>query len=973
MKKVKWLWIILISAITFYGCNQSKYQVKTTIDKNGYSYESVTNDPLGVRVYTLKNGLKVYFTVVKDAPRIQTLISVRAGSIEDPVETTGLAHYFEHMLFKGTSNFGTTDWSKENVILSQISDLFEKKRQATDSVEKAKIYKQIDKLSIEASKYAIPNEYDKLMNAIGGQGTNAFTNPMATTYMEDIPSNEIDRWLKLQYERFNHFALRLFHTELETVYEEFNMSQDQDGNRAYESLMSGLFPTFPLGRSVLGLPEHLKNPSMVNIMNFFKTYYVPNNMAVIMSGDFDMDQTIPKIDSTFGQLAAKPFEKPVYKSEEPIDAPVTREVFGPDADFLQMGFRFRGDSSDDKKYVTLIDNMLNNAAAGLIDLDLVQQQKVLRAGSYPDFYKEYGIHNFYGNPREGQSLEEVKNLLLGELDKIKKGDFEDWLMKAVVNDLRLQFVRSQERYQSRAFTLVTAFMKEGTRLQDVKFLDDLDKITKEDLVKFANENYRDNYVVVYKRKGEAKNIVKMPKPVITPIDINRTEQSAFYTSFVSEKPARIQPVFIDYQKEMQKKELKPGIDLYYIPNKTNELFSLMYVIDMGKSHNKKLALGVGYLPYVGTDKYTPAQLQQEFFKLGVRFSVNTGEERSYVSLTGLNTSLDQGAGLLEHLLTHAKGDTSSYKKYVDGIVKERANNKLNKDFILYVALSNYGQYGKNSAFTDIIQEKEMRTINPDELTGLVKDLGSYKHRIVYYGNSDINTASGIITARHPLPEKAADIPKPLMYAEAPVNSKEVYFIGYDMVQSNFLWLEKIGRFDAAILPYVQMYNEYYSTIVFQEIREARGMAYSAGSWISSPDKKDRSFFKEGYAATQADKFTEASSTLLGLMNNMKEDQLRFGLAKESILNGIETGRITKTSIFWNFLNNQDLGIDHDNRKEIYEKVQSFTIDDLKKYFDDHKSGNYTLLVIGKKGSVDEKAMKKLGTYKELSLEEIFNY
>lgn len=692
-----------------------------------------------------------------------------------------------------------------------------------------------------------------------------------------------------------------------------------------------------------------------------------------MSGDLDMDKTIQMIDKTFGQFKTKPFAAILQPKEEPIKSPVTKEVFGPDAESLNLAFRFNGDSTADKKYVTLIDMILNNSVAGLIDLNLVQQQKILRGGSYPQFFVDYGMHTFWGNPREGQTLETVKDLLLGEIEKVKKGEFEDWLLKAVINDMRLQEMRNQEEYQNRAYTINNAFQNHEDWLGQVKFLEDLDKITKAELVKFANDNYANNYVVVYKRKGVDNKMVKVPKPKITPININRNDQSEFYTELAKNKPNRIQPVFVDFEKEMSKKELKPGIDLFYLPNTTNDLFELNYVIDMGKSNDKKLALAVRYLPFVGTDKYSPAQIQQEFYKLGVRFNVFTSDDRSYVTLTGLDKSLEQATGLLEHLLTHAKADTGTYKKYIEGVLKERSNNKMNKDYILHVALNNYGKYGKNSAFTDILQEKEMQALNPSDLTNLVKELGTYKHRILYYGKSDMNSAETIILKQHPLPGQAKEYTLPTQYPEANFNSKQICFIDYDMVQVNFLWVDKNSLFTPELLPFAEMYNSYYGTIVFQEIREARGLAYSAGAWIQTPSKKDKSFFTSAYVATQSDKLSDATSTLLSLMSTMKEDQRRFDLAKDGILNRIETERITKANIFWTYLNNIDKGITTDNRKNVYDKVKEMNLTDLKSIFEKQQSKNYTLLVIGKKGSVDEKLLKKLGDYKELTLQEVFNY
>jgi predicted Zn-dependent peptidase len=617
--------------------------------------------------------------------------------------------------------------------------------------------------------------------------------------------------------------------------------------------------------------------------------------------------------------------------------------------------------------------ILNNSAAGLIDLNLVQQQKILAGGSYPQFFVDYGVHSFWANPRESQSLESVKDLLIGEIEKLKKGDFDDWLIKAVINDLRLQTIGMQEYYQNRTYLLNDAFQNHEKWIDQVKFLDDLDKITKDQLVKFANDNYRDNYVVVYKRKGTDKNMVKVPKPKITPININRNDQSEFFTELSKNKPESIKPVFIDFRKEIAQKELKPGVDFFYIPNKTNELFELIYIIDMGKSNNKNLEQAVRYLPFVGTDKYTPAQIQQEFYKLGVRFNVFASDERSYVVISGLDKSLEQATGLLEHLLTHAKADTSSYSKYIDGVLKERSNNKMNMDFILHVALNNYGKYGKNSAFTDILQEKEMRSLNPDDLTGLVKELGTYKHKILYYGKTGMDNAITIVSKQHPIAEQLKEYTVATKYPEAGFLSKQVYFVDYDMVQTNFLWVDKCGMFDSLMLPQVSLYNSYYSNIVFQEIREARGLAYSAGTWIQTPSKKDRSFFVSSYVATQADKLNDATATLNSLMTNLKEDERQFNLAKETILNRIETERIIKTNIFWTYLNNLDKGIINDNRKDIYDKVKAMNMADLKSFLEKHQTRNYTLLVVGKKGSVDEKILRSLGNFKELSLQEVFNY
>ena len=240
MFQMLWLpWLIIVMA----ACGNTP----------GYQYESVPGDPMNARIYTLDNGLKVYMTVNKEQPRIQTYIAVKAGGKNDPAETTGLAHYFEHLMFKGTESFGTQNYGLEKPMLDEIEALFETYRKTTDEAERAVLYRQIDSISYEASKIAIPNEYDKLMAAIGANGSNAYTASDMTVFVEDIPANEVENWAKIQADRFQHPVIRGFHTELETVYEEKNMSLTKDGRKVFEQMMAALFPHHPYGtQTVLG-------------------------------------------------------------------------------------------------------------------------------------------------------------------------------------------------------------------------------------------------------------------------------------------------------------------------------------------------------------------------------------------------------------------------------------------------------------------------------------------------------------------------------------------------------------------------------------------------------------------------------------------------------------------------------------------------------------------------------------------------
>lgn len=381
--------------------------------------------PLHSRIYTLDNGLKVYMTVNGEAPRIQTYIAVRVGSKNDPLETTGLAHYFEHLMFKGTKSFGTQDYEAERPMLDEIERLFEVYRTTTDADERRAIYARIDSVSQEASKLAIPNEYDKLMSAIGAAGTNAFTSYDMTVYTEEIPSNQIDNWAKIQSDRFANAVIRGFHTELETVYEEYNMSLTSDSRKMLDSLMVALYPHHPYGmHTVLGTQEDLKNPSITNIKNYYKTYYVPNNMAICLSGDFDPDRMIATIDKYFGGLKPNP-ELPEWSftPEPAMTAPVEKTVLGQEAEMIYLGWRTGGASSEDADMIQLVSSLLSNGKCGLLDVDIQQQQKMLGVGAEGLQLADYGMMVAIGYPKPGQTLEEARDMLLDEIGKLRAGRF----------------------------------------------------------------------------------------------------------------------------------------------------------------------------------------------------------------------------------------------------------------------------------------------------------------------------------------------------------------------------------------------------------------------------------------------------------------------------------------------------------------------------------------------------------------------
>ena len=959
------------------ACTGNKYKLTENKDKNGYSYQSVTNDPSGMRLYTLKNGLKVYLGINKDEPRIMTMIGVKAGSNNDPEATTGLAHYFEHLMFKGTSSYGTRDWEKEKPLLDSISGLFELYRNQKDSLQRLNTYKRIDKFSIEAAQYAIPSEYGKMLAGIGASGTNAFTSNEMTVYVNDIPANEVRRWLNLEKNRFGDIALRLFHTELETVYEEFNMYQDRDQMRAFQQFSRALFPMNPLGRDVIGYPEHLKNPSQVNIMNFKNTWYVPNNMAICLSGDLDMEKTIQMIDETFGQIPSKPVPEVAIVKEDPITSPVVKEISGPDAEFLLMGYRTDGQKSPDKKYIYLLANILSNGQAGLFDIDLIQDQKILSAYAYSNLNSQYGNITIYVTPKEKQTLEQAKELILAEIEKLKKGDFPDWMTQAIANEYRLNNLRRfQSRYETYSF--LESFIYSNNWVDMLTFGDQLEKVTKKELVDYANKLLGSNYVILYKRKGEAKDLVKVQKPPLTAVNINRNEESKFYTEWKKLPSDSIAPVFVDFNTAINHKQLTKDIELNTVQTSNTELFSTYYVINEGKDNNIKVPIAVNFLPYVGTSSHTATELKQELFRYGLRTFVYSGQNRSYVYVSGLNRNLERGVQLLEEIINSSLPDTAAYAKYAERIIKERDDAKLSQDNILFSGLMNYAMHGNKSSQTDVLSNEEIRKQDPGQLLGLVKSMLNYPHKIFYCGPYSINEVESVIRKNHPVPEKIEAIPVKTVYPELNTDKNLVLLANYDMSQVNFMMVAKGAAFTPELLVHSSLFNQYYdgsiASIVFQEVRESQGMAYSASAWYQSPSYPDESFYLIGFVGTQADKMKAAISTMNRVLNDFTESDHFLTTSRKAILNRISTQRLYRENLFFRYLSNLDLGINHDQNKDIYDYITGASMKDLHDFFNSYvKDKKYTYCVIGNIKDLDMKALKEFGEVKEIPLKDLFGY
>ena len=945
-----------------------------------YSYTSVPGDPLETRIYTLDNGLQVWLSRNTDAPRVQTNIAVRAGSKNDPADATGLAHYLEHMLFKGTQRIGTSDWGGESRLLKQISQQYELRRTTTDEAKREAIYHTIDSLSTLAAAIAVPNEYDKMIKSIGARGTNAYTSTERTVYINDVPSDELEKWMMIESERMQTCVLRLFHTELETVYEEFNRGQDNDGRQAYAKMNALLYPNHPYGtQTTIGTGEHLKNPSMVKIHQFFESWYRPNNMAVILAGDIDYDKTIAMVDKHFGTWAKVEVPGFTFTPEKPISAPVTAEVFGPDREWVSLAWRFDGTKSEDPLMLELISGILSNGKAGLIDLNLLQGQKVLDAGAYSDEQTDYSQFGIRVEAREGQTLEDARDLALGQIEALKRGEFDDWLIQAVVNDNKQQQMRFwNENNSLRASAMTDAFILRKNWQKEVVKYELMGRITKQQVMDFAKKHFANNHVCVFKRTGENKEAHKVTKPKITAIDIKRDGKSAWRAEWEKTPSSAMTPEFVDFKTAISRKTLASGVELACVKNPTNDLFSLRYILDMGTHNDRELKVAIEYLNYLGTSRYSPTELKKELFKLGLSIDVFAGDDRAYVTLSGLEKNLEKGIELLELVLADAQPDPSALPGLVADIRKNRQDQLKNKGALLNGGLLSQARYGAVNPTNDILSNEQIAGLQPQALVDRIHALTTYKHKVFYYGRNGTSEVGELLAKHHKTPAELKDYPPARVYPELPTTTNSVLFAEYDMVQTEMVLSSKAGPFDVEKMPYASLFNEYFggglSSIVFQEIREAKALAYGANASYTTPAKKEDAHYVRAFIGTQADKLPDAIDAMLKLMNDMPMAEAQFEGAKTSALKVIASTRITKENIYWQWDAAQRRGLDYDVRKNNYERIPTITLQDMKAFFDKEIKGKpYTYCVIGKESGMDMKALEKLGPVRKLTKKELFGY
>ncbi len=959
------------------GDSQSKQVTESTPAAPGYRRIDLANvnDPLDAQIFQLDNGLKVYLTENHEAPRFYAEIAVRAGSKHDPADATGLAHYLEHLLFKGNQHLGTLDYTAEKPYLDRIVELYEQHFNAGDAESRAQIYAEINSVAQQAAEFAVPNEIDKIYNAMGGTGLNAHTSNEETVYKVSLPSNRLQQWAEIESDRFVNPVFRIFHTELETVYEEKNRSLDNRGFIIYTALNEMLYKIHPYGQQpTIGTVEHLKNPSLVYIRDFFDRYYVPNNMAIFISGDIDIDETIALISDKFSRWESKPVPEVGPWQEAPLAGAERRTVQYPGEEQVQIAYRTAGNGSEDKEALILLDMILDNRTAGLINLNLNQQQLVAGAGSSPQFLNDSGAQTLYGVPKQDQTLEQVERLLLDQLDLIKAGEFEDWIIPAIINDFKKGQKASQEFNTARVSMMRQAFIEAADWDYYVSEIQRMEQLSKQDVIDVANKYFADDYVAIYQVNAQ-HGIPEVEKPRIDPVTIDPSRQSDFAGQILAMEFTPIEPSFVEVDTDYRLIEFADGVDLYYAPNPLNDLFTFSIGIEVGTEEDEKLNLSAVLMDVAGTQNLSNEELQKQWYRLGSEFRFGAGENSSGISISGLDEQFEESVALMMEFIKSPSSDDQTLEQMKGILLKSRQDRKSSPPAISR-ALYLYNRYGEESPMLEALTTAEIEATTLDELMSLPAGLLDYKHTLSYTGSLPLEDLVTILRRHHTPVGELKDTPEFRFRSARKIESTQIYIVDQQTAQAQVRIEYPDGEYTEDDTVLSSIYTNYFgsgmSSVVFQELREARALAYSASARYAQGGRLNDQNLMLGVIGTQTDKTVDALSAFIDLIDNMPVSIERFDESVNSLLNRYRTSKVNFRQVIGAVRGWKRLGIEGDPRRQRFQQLQDAAMDDLVNFQREHVKGRPKLIsIVGDLSILDTQELEQFGTVQQLQVDDLF--
>ncbi len=416
------------------------------------------------RVHTLDNGLKLLLVERHEQPTVAACLIFKVGSCNDPAGTSGIAHMFEHMMFKGTTTIGTTDYATEKALIDKQDRLREKmntemsrmrllkRRGQIEDVldpgqwtpEYTAMKKEYDRLLASERELMVDNELDKIYSANGGAMLNAGTAEDMTIYFVQLPSNKLELFFWLDSDRLANAVMREFYVERENVREERRLSTESTPTGKFDEAFEALFwQSHPYGRPVLGWASEVESITRDDVRNFMKVYYAPNNATMVLIGDFDSDHAIELAERYFGRIPRGKVEPPMLVTEEP--APIAERRFNAEVEAnSEVRIRYHGVAIGHADEAALeVAGELLSGKSGRLFKRLVTAEDVAigRPGGGNNSRKYAGYFEVDATVKEGRTPEEVEGLLLEEIDKLRDGEITDYELQKVKNQVLASSIR----------------------------------------------------------------------------------------------------------------------------------------------------------------------------------------------------------------------------------------------------------------------------------------------------------------------------------------------------------------------------------------------------------------------------------------------------------------------------------------------------------------------------------------------------
>ena len=936
---------------------------------------NVMSAQVKVKTTTLDNGLKVVMCEDHSSPKAYGAVYVHAGSKNDPLDATGMAHYFEHIMFKGTDKIGTINWEAEKVYLDSIDIMYDKLHETTDIEARAAIQKKINELSLASTDYAIPNEVDVILTKMGGTGLNAGTAYDQTMYFNAFPANQIGKWMDVYVERFRYPVFRLFQSELETVYEEKNMYGDEPIEAFKDYFFKEIFGEHPYGRPVIGLTEHLKNPQTSKMREFFNTYYVANNMTLILVGDFNIDEIEPMVAEKFGiwrrgEIPAQPeFTLPEFKGQTIKDVRMTP---------IKMGvLAWRGVKVSDPDYLPLsiACSLFSNGETGIMDKDMLDGN-IMMAMLLPLSLEDNGANIILYVPKLiGQSHEKAEEYIFASLNKLKNGEFSDDLFEAIRTNMLKEREQNLESLNSLA-SLFLELEQRGMSYDDyLAETERIKNITKEEIVKIANKYFDDNYLDIRSKMGSAPKD-KVDKPNWKPIEAKNTDAKSDFAKMIeSEEVPQVTPQVIDFAKDVEIKKINECFTMISTKNPYNDIFNLTITHNYGTIDNPDLNRAISYFEMQGTENMSFEELSLELQKLGALIYISANQSNTNIIIEGFEKDLDRILALCEEKIFKPANDEMKKNLIVEQDMME--DETIKGDASEWAqAVRQYALYGDKSSYLVETPIKQWKKRSGAELLNEVHTALNYNGEVLFVGNIDSKEVINMLE-NHNLVKNSAVIAKKKFNTENEFTENQVFFAhNKKFRQSNiFMYVpsDKLDDYDKAVC---QVFNKYFGTdmysIVFQEIREFRSLGYTAYSYFTYDylNRKPGNLF--AYLGTQSDKTNEGIEVFHDLITNMPERMEKFNASKDALIMSRASDYVTFRNIPTTVSSWIEQGYNKDPRIDITNIIKKTEYNNVYDFYKKFIVNRPIIIMMSGNGKqIDMKALEKYGAMKKLKYKEIF--